>query len=116
MRFALLAVCFLVVFTASSASARDLYVDNAAGDDRANGLERNPSLEGGPVRTISRALELAQPGDLVHLVPNAEPYRETVSLSGGDHSGFGVRPFTIVGNGAVLDGSKPVPYSDWENV
>lgn len=116
MRVASLTILVLVAVCCHSAAARDLYVDNAAGDDRNNGLERTSSLEGGPVRTIQHALQIAQPGDLVHLVPNPEPYRETVSLTGGNNSGFSVRPFTIVGNGAVLDGSKPVPASEWQHV
>jgi hypothetical protein len=50
------------------------------------------------------------------LAKNAIPYRESISLSGGDHSGFVVSPFTIVGNGATLDGSLPVPPRDWVSV
>lgn len=110
---------FLACIFAGSATfveARDLFVDNIGGDDRADGREPSSSTEGGPVQTIARALALAQPGDRIHLAKNTEPYRESISLSGGDHSGFAVSPFTIVGNGATLDGSRPVPARDWENV
>lgn len=116
MRWVRFAAGVFLAVVCSTASARDLYVDNAAGDDRNNALERTSSLEGGPARTIQRALQLAEPGDLVHLIPNDEPYRETVSLSGGNNSGFTVRPFTIVGHGAVLDGSRLVPGRDWESM
>src|SRR5690242_11981223 len=108
----------IVVFCAGSATvatARDLFVDNLGGDDRANGREPNSSTEAGPVKTIARALALAEPGDRIHLAKNATPYRESISLAGGDHSGFVVSPFTIVGNGATLDGSLPVPARDWES-
>ena len=98
------------------ASARNLFVDNTAGDDRANGRTPTSSLESGPVRTIARALTLSEPGDHIVLAATGQPYRESVSLSGGNHSGFSVRPFTIVGNGAVLDGSEPVPPKSWEPV
>lgn len=109
----------LVVFLslAASASARDVYVDNAAGDDRAMG--RYPSnvaqLEG-PVRTIAKALRLAQFGDRIILAKNDEPYRESVSLIGERHSGYDTIPFTIEGNGATLDGSWPVPPDAWRFV
>jgi hypothetical protein len=101
---------------ASSAPAGDLFVDNVGGDDRLDGRSPQSTTEAGPVRTIARALALAGPGDHIHLAKTGQAYRESVSLSGGDHSGFSVNPFTIVGNGAVLDGSLPVPPGDWENV
>jgi hypothetical protein len=111
---------FLIVFvgagSAAVATARDLFVDNIGGDDRANGHEPRSTTEAGPVKTITRALSLAEPGDRIHLAKNAIPYRESISLSGGDHSGFVVSPFTIVGNGATLDGSLPVPAREWESV
>jgi hypothetical protein len=107
-------VVFAVVV--APATAVDLFVNNLGGDDRADGRFANSTIEGGPVRTITRALSLAGPGDHIHIANTGEPYRETVSLSGGDHSGFSVNPFTIIGNGAVLDGSLPVPAGDWENV
>jgi hypothetical protein len=116
-RFALIVLAVVAVFgVAAPAVAADLFVDNLAGDDRADGRYPQSSLEGGPVRTITRALALAGPGDHIHIANTGEPYRETVSLSGGDHSGFSVNPFTIFGNGAVLDGSLPVPGGDWESV
>jgi len=112
----LVAVAAYFVAGSASVEARNVFVDNVAGDDRADGMSPQPSIEGGPVRTIARALALALTGDHVHLANTGEPYRESISLSGGNHSGFEISPFTLVGNGAVLDGSRPVPADDWEGV
>lgn len=111
--FGLLVALVLV----TPAAARDIFVNNVAGDDRAVG--RYPSniaqLEG-PVRTIAKALRLAQFCDRIILAKNDEPYRESVSLKGERHSGFDTIPFTIEGNGAILDGSLPVPPDAWRHV
>lgn len=106
----------LVVAVVAPLEARDLFVNNLGGDDRADGREPTSSTEGGPVRTIGRALELARTGDRIHLANTGEPYRESITLSGADRSGFTINPLTIVGNGATLDGSRPVPARDWEHV
>ena len=98
----------------SSASARDVYVNNVAGDDARDGS--SPTMvgtQGGPCRTIGRALRLAKNGDRVVLADTGEPYRESITLQAGRHSGVANRPFELVGNGAVLDGSQPVPKGAW---
>ena len=48
------------------------------------------------------------------LVKNDAPYRESFSLTGSRHSGTSEQPFTIRGNGAILDGSAPAPAEKWE--
>jgi hypothetical protein len=108
----LLASCLLV----ASAAGRDIFVSNVAGDDRQTG-ERTENLTDitGPVRTIAKALRLAQPGDRIVLANTGEPYRESVSLVGRRHSGFVKQPFMIQGNGATLDGSAPVPREGWKH-
>jgi hypothetical protein len=96
-------------------AARDIYVNNAHGDDRDDGGTADPgSLVGGPVRSLGRALAIARAGDRVILTKTDEPYRECVTLQGGRHSGTPTRPFTIIGNGAVLDGRQPVPLTAWK--
>jgi len=109
-------IVLAVIAIASPAAARDLFVNNLGGDDKADGREPNSSTEGGPVRTIAQALELAQVGDHIHLANTGEPYRESITLSGADRSGFTLNPLTIIGNGATLDGSRPVPPREWEHV
>jgi len=66
------------------------------------------------VRTITKALRLALPGDRVVIENTGEPYRETLSLVGDHNSGEPGAPFIIEGNGAVLEGSAPVPSDAWE--
>ena len=108
----LLASCMPV----ASAAGRDIFVSNVAGDDRQTG-ERTENLTDitGPMRTIAKALRLAQPGDHIVLANTGEPYRESVSLVGRRHSGFPKQPFMIQGNGATLDGSAPVPPGGWKH-
>lgn len=97
--------------------ARDIYVNNVEGDDRSTGdMQNNSTVKMGPVRTIAKALRLARPGDHVVLAGTGQPYRESVSLSGMRLSGAGDDlPVVITGNGAVLDGSVPVPDDAWEH-
>jgi hypothetical protein len=114
MRTAPWAAITLCLF-AAKAGAREIYVDNAAGDDKNTGLHAqgvgNPT---GPVRTIAKALRLAQAGDHVILAKNDEPYRECVSITGARRSGApGEMPFVLDGNGATIDGSAPIPNDAW---
>ena len=70
--------------------------------------------DAGPVKSIAKALRLVQPGDRVALADAGQPYRESISLTGSRHSGSLAQPLVIEGNGAVLDGSAPVPPKAWE--
>ena len=101
----------------ATSSAADLYVDNMTGDDRRNGQTPESFGAGnGPVRTIAKALRLANKGDRIILKANPEPYRESIAISGGYHSGFLTFPFQIVGNGATLDGRLSLADAEWEFV
>ncbi|MGC3966444.1 MAG: right-handed parallel beta-helix repeat-containing protein [Pirellulales bacterium] len=103
----------LLVSGAAEVSARDIFVSNTTGDDTQNGRQPTGSDIGGPVQTLARALAVAGPGDHIHIANTGVPYRESISLSGGDHSGFVALPFVIEGNGAVLDGTAPIPDDAW---
>lgn len=104
----------IVLAMTTTCPAADWYVDNIAGDDRKNGSQPNNTSEAdGPVRTIAKALRHAGHSDRIILANSGEPYRESISLV-GRHSGTARLPFTIVGNGAVLDGQLPVPDDAWE--
>lgn len=108
---------FLLLLVTQSASARDIFVDNVGGDDRRDGsTERVSGRAGGAVRSLRRALELAEGSDRIILKDSGEPYQESVTLQAGKHTGIPTRPFTIIGNGATLDGSAPVPKDVWEHV
>ena len=105
----------LALLLAAPASGREIFVDNMAGDDRFTGLQqRNTPEQTGPVRTLAKALRLAHHGDTIVMADNDVPYRESVSLVGSRHSGGPRRPFTIRGNGAILDGSMPIDPKVWE--
>ncbi|MHB1037823.1 MAG: right-handed parallel beta-helix repeat-containing protein [Pirellulales bacterium] len=111
-------LCPLVIgcCLASPSLARDIFVSNTAGDDRFSGLlEKGTGAGDGPVRTLTQALRLADKGDRIVMANTGRPYRESVSLVGGKHAGDVDRPFIILGNGAVLDGSFPVPPRAWEH-
>lgn len=108
---------FLLLSASSTGEARDIFVDNVAGDDRRDGsTERVNGRAGGAVRSLRRALELASGSDRIILADSGEPYRESVTLQAGKHTGIPTRPFTIAGNGATLDGSAPVPDDAWKHV
>lgn len=95
--------------------ARDVYVNNQVGDDRATGRNPQPRFGGeGPVSSLGRALAIANRGDRIVMADTGTPYRESVTLQAGRNSGEPDRPFVIEGNGATLDGSEPVPPDAWE--
>lgn len=113
---AALALSALLALVGSVAPARDIFVNNRSGDDRFSGHQRQTSPDGtGPVRTIEKALRLAQQGDRIQVENTGEPYRESLSLVGRRHSGYSQQPFILIGNGAVLDGTAPVPPNAWEH-
>lgn len=108
----------LVVFLllAGPSAGRDIHVDNVSGDDSFTGhYPQHLPDRSGPVRSIAKALRLARGSDRIVLAKTEQPYRESISLVGSRHSGFLQRPFVIEGNGAILDGSAPVPPDAWEH-
>ena len=56
---------------------------------------------------------MAEAGDTLVLAANSGPYHESFSLVGSRYSGA-AQPFTIRGNGAILDGTMPVQPEAWE--
>lgn len=103
------------VLFAGNAAARDLYVDNVAGDDRRDGAsEKVAGVGGGPCKSIRRALELAHNGDRIFLAKTDEPYRESITFQAEKNSGLPDRPFILFGNGAILDGTQEIPRRAWE--
>ena len=68
------------------------------------------------MRTIQRGLDLIEKGDRLVIAKTTMPYRECLSVQAGRHSGTLGGPFVIVGNGATLDGSTPVPDEAWQHV
>lgn len=113
----LLAVLLGHLAAAGPCRAAVIYVDNRRGDDAYDGRLPEPvSPFVGPVQTIARGLQLARTGDTVHVASTGVPYYESLALFGPRHSGFSTVPFTIAGNGAVVDGAVPVPASAWREI
>jgi hypothetical protein len=117
MRLASLLLLFLgtCFWMCPAAGALDLYVNNQHGSDLHDGLsEMHLGGRQGPFRTIERALRAASNGDRLIIANTGTAYRESLTLQADRHSGVTARPFVVVGNGAVLDGSMPVPLEAWE--
>lgn len=113
----LLPLASAILLFAGSAAAKDIFVDNVAGDDRRDGLSPQAmGTAGGPCRTIGRALQIAGSGDRVHLKANGVAYHENITLQAAVHSGTDKQPFELIGNGAILDGRRPVPDDQWQHV
>lgn len=112
----LLGLLLTLALVGTSVSARDIFVDNVAGDDRYNGFTPdNGTLGAGPTRTIAKAVRIAKSSDRIILAKNEEPYNECVSLVGADNSGTAEKPFVILGNGAILNGSRPIDSAVWKH-
>ena len=45
-----------------------------------------------------------------------QPYRESITLQGPDHSGSDRYPTMIIGNGATLDGTNSMADANWEYI
>ncbi|PQO42104.1 right-handed parallel beta-helix repeat-containing protein [Blastopirellula marina] len=111
------AFALLLIFSASTARGADLFVNNVSGDDRNAGRHESGNQgSDGPVRTIAKALRVAHKGDRIILANTGAPYRESITLQAGNHSGWPGFPFTLVGNGAILDGTATIPIEQWKHV
>ena len=105
------------IATGDHADARDLFVNNATGSDSQNGQAADSQGgKHGPVRTISRGLQLAKKGATIHVANNGTMYRESLSIQNGHNSGLVGRSFRIIGNGAILDGRQKITYDQWTSV
>ncbi len=87
------------------AAARDLHVDPAQGNDTNDGSSQ-------PLKTIKRAIRIAQPGDTIHLKPVI--YYEYAGFH--NKRGEAGKPITLDGHGATLEGSDAIDPSTWQEV
>jgi parallel beta-helix repeat protein len=112
--FAFAAICFALAH--SAAYARDIHVNNLAGDDTDNGASPESAGGGnGPYRTIAKALRNADKGDRIILANTGESYRESVTFQAGRNSGYAGDPLVLDGGGAILDGSVQLGAGIWEH-
>lgn len=106
----------LLFCSASNVLARDIYVSGRTGNDRNTGrFNKDTGTMDGPVRTISRALELVKASDRIIIDPKGGPYRESLTLFGKKASGSILGPLIIEGCGAILEGSDPLPRGIWQH-
>ena len=112
----LAAIAFTIFLLPTAIFARDIFVNNITGEDRFCGGLATVTTSDGPVRTIAKALLLNLPGDRIVLANTGQPYRECVMLQGELQSGNSIKPLALEGNGAILDGSAPVPDEAWQHV
>ncbi len=111
------AVLLALTCLAATATARDIFVNNQSGDDHATGRSMGYEVaELAPVRSIAKAVRLAQMGDRIVLANTGTPYHESVRLSGLRLGAGILGPLTIEGNGAIMDGSAPVPPGAWQSL
>ena len=104
----------IVCLTTLTVSAGTIFVDNVGGDDRFDGTAATrDSGRVGPVRTLHRAVRLANFGDTIVIANEGQPYYESLTLTGGKHSGNATVPFRVIGNGATLSGLWSVPTECW---
>ena len=117
MRLTLATVVLTLSVAPCSLLAENIFVNNATGADRNDGsAAETVGTFAGPVRTISRALQLAKPSDAIVLANSGTPYFDEVTIDGRRLSGTEARPFRIVGNGAILSGAMALPPGAWEEV
>jgi len=115
MRASLGMVLVVVLAGPTAGLAREIYVDNVNGDDRQGGhLPQVQGEGGGPCRSISKALRIAQPSDRIVVANTGVPYRECLTIQGPRHSGDDNFPLHINGNGATLDGTMSLADAKWE--
>ncbi len=91
-----------LAYAATNASGRDLHVDPTNGEDRNDGVSK-------PLKTISQAIKLAQPGDTIHLLPVI--YHDYAGFYG--KCGEPDKPITLDGHGAILEGSESLKPEQW---
>ncbi|HVJ83828.1 MAG TPA: right-handed parallel beta-helix repeat-containing protein [Planctomycetia bacterium] len=107
-----------VVAVASPAPGRDIFVNNVGGSDTLDGGSHMVETGNhGPVRTLRKAMLIADPGDVIRIIPGAEPIREEIAISGGRQRGGTARyPIVIEGNGAVIDGAAPIEVEQFDRL
>lgn len=105
----------IIMFVACAlASARTIHVNDATGSDEWTGASDKPSANDGPLKTIQKAVDQAQPGDVISLAQGSGPYREEIMIK--KVSGAPGDPITLDGNGCMVDVGVDVSEGPWELV
>jgi len=97
----LLAILALSPF--APASAKDWHINPESTTDSPDGTPERP------LPSVQTAVDLALPGDVIHLHPAGAVYRQMITLR--NDSGI-----AIEGNGVTLTGADPLPTEGWEQI
>lgn len=101
----------LLLLASLKLPAADYYVNPNTGSDESSGLSAVASQSAGPVKTIAKAVSLAQGGDTVYLGGFVfKGSREQLFVG---KSGLPGKPIIIDGQNAVIDGCEPIDQSQW---
>ena len=93
----------IAVLVGSANAEQARFHVSAAGDDK------NPGTESQPFGTIQKAVDSAQPGDLVYVRAAGGPFfleRRVVVNNKGGEPGKPIRLFAYPGEAPVIDGSR----------
>lgn len=101
------------VFLAAEVAALEFFVNPTIGDDQANGLAAQRQGAAGPLKTVARAVQMAQAGDTIHLDPSTVYHEEVIFCN---KAGSFEQPITLDGHGAAISAETAVPPSEWEKV
>lgn len=105
-----------LVFALSSlltfAQARIIYVDQRHGNNAWTGATETPAVGDGPLAKPSVAVQLAKPGDVIHVVAGSGPYYGIIRPK---QSGEPDQPITIEGNGNEFNLYPEEPQTLWRD-
>jgi hypothetical protein len=93
----------MACLSGAASQGREIYVNVQAGNDH------NPGTLEQPLVTAQQAVVKAQPGDVIHLLPEGALIRQEIVLAG--KAGI-----TIDGHNVTLTGADPLPAEGWEQV
>ncbi|AWO00344.1 hypothetical protein DLD77_00790 [Chitinophaga alhagiae] len=89
--------------------AQHIYVHPGKGNDAGNGSSPQQA-----VQSLQRAVSLAVPGTVIHLMPTETAWHDFLFFH--DRSGTPGKPIIVEGNGVRLSGSVPVNPQEWEHL
>ncbi|MCF7853693.1 MAG: right-handed parallel beta-helix repeat-containing protein, partial [Candidatus Pacebacteria bacterium] len=106
----LLSALLLGAFMALRGYAKDVYVNNQAGnDDTADGTREKPYA------TIMAAVEVLENSDSLHLTATGIPYRPTGSIHLKGIGGTPEKPLIIDGHGATITWRRRYGVDQWKD-
>ena len=94
----------LAIAATSSLQARDWFVNPF------NGNDRNEGAAGSPLATAQEAVDRAETGDRISLLPPEAVYRQSIDFRSAKDG------LIVEGNGVILTGADPIGNAPWEDL